>query len=285
MQIVLILLCCLYGLVWAGKAESCIESCDEGGGGWPKERLDGHCYHWSTTWKSWHRAEAFCKTYNGHLAAVTSSKIHNFLMKKVNADDYKTWFWIGGTDKQQERTWRWIDGSEWKFTNWSSIPHKQPTNIANQDCLQIYSQLNARNGWNDADCHTQVMFICSWKICQANICSVSTESNPDTNISLGNNTSDPTKNVTDIEDGIIVLGFQVPLVAAVLVPLLILLFIVVAITVACILKKRSKENKQQEENVELDENPVYQQYELVGPNYERQYSTHEVVDANTYYES
>ena len=35
----------------------------------------------------------------------------------------------------------------------------------------------------------------------------------------------------------------------------------------------------------VDENPVYQQYELVGPNYERQYSTHEVVDSNTYYES
>ena len=33
----------------------------------------------------------------------------------------------------------------------------------------------------------------------------------------------------------------------------------------------------------VDENPVYQQYELVGPNYERQYSTHEVVDNNDYY--
>ena len=35
----------------------------------------------------------------------------------------------------------------------------------------------------------------------------------------------------------------------------------------------------------VDENPVYQQYELVGPYYERQYSTMEAVDNNTYYES
>ena len=40
------------------------------------------------------------------------------------------------------------------------------------------------------------------------------------------------------------------------------------------------------ENVEVDENPVYQQYQLVGDgeNYERQYSTHEAVDRNDYYE-
>ena len=41
-----------------------------------------------------------------------------------------------------------------------------------------------------------------------------------------------------------------------------------------------------EENIEVDENPVYQQYQLVGDgeNYERQYSTHEAVDRNDYFE-
>ena len=47
-----------------------------------------------------------------------------------------------------------------------------------------------------------------------------------------------------------------------------------------------KNEVEQKENVEVDENPVYQQYQLVGDdeNYERQYSTHEAVDRNDYYE-
>ena len=77
----------------------------------------------------------------------------------------------------------------------------------------------------------------------------------------------------------------VPVMAVALVPFGVLLIIVGITAVGCIVNKKSKENKQQEENVEVDDNPVYQQYELVGPNYERHYSTNEVVDNNVYYES
>ena len=51
--------------------------------------------------------------------------------------------------------------------------------------------------------------------------------------------------------------------------------------VVCIAYKRSK--KKEEENMEVEENPVYQTYELVGENYERQYSTNEVLDHNPDY--
>ena len=50
--------------------------------------------------------------------------------------------------------------------------------------------------------------------------------------------------------------------------------------------KKKKETKK-EENLEVDENPVYQQYQFVGEDYEsleRQYSTHEDVERNIYYE-
>ena len=49
--------------------------------------------------------------------------------------------------------------------------------------------------------------------------------------------------------------------------------------------KKKKETK--EENLEVDENPVYQQYQFVGEDYEsleRQYSAHEAVERNIYYE-
>ena len=54
--------------------------------------------------------------------------------------------------------------------------------------------------------------------------------------------------------------------------------------VAFITYKRKKKEKEERRDEVVDLNPVYQQYELVGENYERQYSTHEVVDCNDYYE-
>ena len=61
---------------------------------------------------------------------------------------------------------------------------------------------------------------------------------------------------------------------------ILLLIVIICIYITC---KKKKENKKTDEDMAVDENPVYQQYELVGPNYERQYSTHEVVDNNDYY--
>ena len=61
---------------------------------------------------------------------------------------------------------------------------------------------------------------------------------------------------------------------------ILLLIVIICIYINC---KKKKENRKTVEDMAVDENPVYQQYELVGPNYERQYSTHEVVDNNDYY--
>ena len=62
--------------------------------------------------------------------------------------------------------------------------------------------------------------------------------------------------------------------------MILLLIVIICIYITY---KKKKENKKTVEDMAVDENPVYQQYELVGPNYERQYSTHEVVDNNDYY--
>ena len=71
--------------------------------------------------------------------------------------------------------------------------------------------------------------------------------------------------------------------AIVLISLGVLLVVVGSVVayIAC----RGKKKEEEVDEEKIDENPVYQQYELIGPNYERQYSTHEVVDNNTYYES
>ena len=162
-----------------GNHQMCVKSCTES----QQERLGDHCYFWSTARKSWQDSEAHCQSKDGHLAAVTSLEIHNFLMKKVDTDtqitdtQIHTWFWIGGSDKKQEGKWEWADGSVWNFTHWADQPYKQPSNSTNQDCLQIYQQYNSynittgalqilgQNGWNDDFCNNFNPFICSWRIC------------------------------------------------------------------------------------------------------------------------
>ena len=131
----------------------CVESCKEG----EQERLGDHCYYWSTVRKSWEDSESHCQDEDGHLAAVTSLEIHNFLLQKIDTLYTNTWYWIGGSDKEQEGKWRWTDGNVWNFTNWAEW---QPSG-RNQDCLRI------RNGyrWNDHSCNFLYQFICSWTIC------------------------------------------------------------------------------------------------------------------------
>ena len=70
------------------EEQDCVESCKEG----EQERLGDHCYYWSTTRKSWEDSESDCKSRDGHLAAVTSLEIHNFLQQKVDTGDWKTWY-------------------------------------------------------------------------------------------------------------------------------------------------------------------------------------------------
>ena len=142
--------------------KDCVESCKEG----EQERMGNHCYYWSTVTKKWDNAENHCISNGGHLAAITSLKMHNFLQKKVNAGDTKTWYWIGGSDKGQEGNWTWIDGSVWDFTIWGNQPRgQQPRGGFNHDCLQIYNHHYAQNGWNDHRCDYYYPFICSWRIC------------------------------------------------------------------------------------------------------------------------
>ena len=146
----------------AAKQQDCVESCKEDS----QKRLGDHCYYWSTARKSWQNCEYHCQGEDGHLAAVTSLEIHNFLMKKVNKGDRDTWFWIGGYDQGQEGKWRWTDGSAWNFTIWADEPFEQPNNLVNnQDCLQIYHDEYAQNGWNDEGCLSHFPFICIWRIC------------------------------------------------------------------------------------------------------------------------
>ena len=68
---------------------------------------------------------------------------------------------------KNEGKWGWIDGNDWNFTHWATEPTQQPNDFMNEDCLQIYDQNTAQDGWNDQRCSTLQSFVCSRPICPA----------------------------------------------------------------------------------------------------------------------
>ena len=86
-------------------------------------------------------------------------------MSKVVEHDHHSFFWVGGTDQEQEGEWKWTDGSDWDFEKWATGPTKQPNNHLGEHCLQIYEFGSAQDGWNDKNCAKQISFVCSKRIC------------------------------------------------------------------------------------------------------------------------
>ena len=45
------------------------------------------------------------------LVSVTSLNFHEYIMSKLVLHDHHSFFWIRGTDHEQEDNWKWTDGS------------------------------------------------------------------------------------------------------------------------------------------------------------------------------
>ena len=206
---------------------------------------------------TWAEAEKFCNAKLCHLASVTNQEIHNFIRSKVNPENSASFFWVGGTDQEEEGEWKWTDGSDWSYTKWATRP-KQPDDAhKDEDCLQI--TLNDFDGWNDINCGNSYQFVCSQRICQEDIVTTSNNNNNGNNNGTSSNKH-------------IVLAVALP--SGIIV--IVIMIIIVAYKYKCSKKKKEK-------NVKVDENEVYGVYQL-GGDYERRYSTNEVVDNNLYYE-
>ena len=102
------------------------------------------------------RSTATTKT-NSDLASVTCQEIHNYIQARVNTLDWKSCFWVGGTDK--EENWRWTDGSTWNFTQWSKHDNQPNNSGGKEDCLQIFHP-KPTEGWNDNVCQEKFKFVC-----------------------------------------------------------------------------------------------------------------------------
>ena len=139
--------------------------------GWDRLGRGKHCYRLFQEKKTWKDAELYCNSQGGHLAAVITQDIHNYVNGK-NAP-----VWVGGTDHVREGAWRWSDCSAWRFEPWSVDifclgplcfeNNKQPNNglpLHNREnCLQLRHRNDDK--WHDVVCSKLHNFVCSIKLC------------------------------------------------------------------------------------------------------------------------
>ena len=110
--------------------------------------------------KKWIQAEDFCLNEGGHLAAIPTEAVNTFVWEEMDARG-ENYFWIGGSDLEEEGIWRWTDCTPWEFTFWYT---GEPNNHGNKDqhCLQ-YRSIWIK--WDDTDCTDAKPFVCSKTIC------------------------------------------------------------------------------------------------------------------------
>ena len=95
--------------------------------------------------------------------------IQDFVMTKVDKEDERTWYWIGGYHEEEDEEWKWTDGSSWTLESWATQPVQQPNDYNdNRVCIQIFGGDRAENGWNGKLCTKGFGFICSVMLCPGN---------------------------------------------------------------------------------------------------------------------
>ena len=119
----------------------------------------------------WTDAVKYCEDQGGHLASITSSAIHNFVLQSMASRPGMIWhrlakaIWVGGYDFDDETKWKWTDCSPFQPLFWGP---KEPNNLNVEGCMQLvlywkHSHINRK--WNDWSCHKLMPSLCMKRIC------------------------------------------------------------------------------------------------------------------------
>ena len=115
-----------------------------------------HQYYLFETATTWSKAEQFCQTVGGHLAAITTpleQRRIELLLKKAVGSSY----WIGGSDEKTEGLWSWSSGEEMDYTRWRS---GEPSNSdAGDNLTENYLEIYTDGDWNDNSAKAERGFI------------------------------------------------------------------------------------------------------------------------------
>jgi len=123
--------------------------------------LNGQCYYFSDTSKSWYGALSYCMDQNAHLASLITpddnKAVKNYLLQNFpNVTGVDGW-WIGGTDATIEGDWVWTSNL-WKILHqdWCA---GEPNNDHGEHCLSFDPSCAFQ--WNDRTCsYNKFRFVC-----------------------------------------------------------------------------------------------------------------------------
>ena len=120
----------------------------------------------------WTDAEKYCEDQGGHLASITSSAIHNFLLQSMASRPGMIWhvlakaIWVGGYDFDDESNWKWTDCYPFQPLFWG---RNEPNNHGVEGCMQLVldypTQSHLNRKWNDWPCNVLLPSLCMKRIC------------------------------------------------------------------------------------------------------------------------
>lgn len=98
--------------------------------------------------KSWHEAQAYCRSLSTDLAAVWNSTTNQNLADTL-LDHQLQEAWIG----LSRDSWKWVDGTTSSFKSWAP---NEPDNKNNAEgCVAMYGER-----WYDRNCNLEMSVLC-----------------------------------------------------------------------------------------------------------------------------
>ena len=129
--------------------------------------FDNHTYKFFEEVVDWHTAKKNCENIGGHLATITSSEEQYFIESLL--PESHEYYWLGGSDEDDEGNFTWITGEPFIYTNWCV---NNPNVGGTEDYLGMMARrvyfdgsYQERGWWNDfgeGSGSTDGGYICEW---------------------------------------------------------------------------------------------------------------------------
>ena len=133
-------------------------------------QYNGHTYQAFEEELSWSSAKKRCEELGGHLATITSEEEEYAIINLIQTGN-RFFYWLGGTDEEEEGNWKWVTGEVWDYQDWL---YGQPDNYSVfDDTTENYLSIKREErGWNDLQIKGDSYgtssiensgFICEWE--------------------------------------------------------------------------------------------------------------------------
>ena len=127
-------------------------------------QFKSYCYFVSSSIKTWHQAQAYCKGLGGELVKINSDEENEFVLKLVHKRAPSvSMIWIGLQWNARVRGFIWSDLSIPKYRNWAPW---EPNGKAREPCGNMWTgnttvlPTHAPGYWNDRICQLMPRFPC-----------------------------------------------------------------------------------------------------------------------------